>query len=157
MSHLNLLILAFSTNFCPNRSDLPGNTVWPQVSDFQKLAKMDLFWHFWLIFVHSKCKLCSLCWMRLFLWFSNTVLMMQNFWVQKRSIFAQFCTFNFQRSTGYHDARKSIPQFRIFQKRYWRSIPRKWKMYQRMSRYTEYKSGFTIAEICFRKVRNFSL
>ena len=57
-------------------TDLSGNTVWPQASDFQKLVKMDQFWHFWLTFVHSKCKPSSLhsqCWMRLFLWFSNTV------------------------------------------------------------------------------------
>ena len=36
------------------------------------------FWYFWLIFVDSKCKrslLRSQCWMRLFLWFSNTVLL----------------------------------------------------------------------------------
>ena len=38
-------ILAFSTNFCPIKSDLSGNTVWPQASGFQKLAKMDHFWH----------------------------------------------------------------------------------------------------------------
>ena len=70
------LILAFSTNFCPNKTDMSGNTVWPQASGYQKLAKMDHFWHFWLTFVHSKCKRSSLrsqCWMRLFLWFSNTV------------------------------------------------------------------------------------
>ena len=33
-SHLHLrifLILAFSTNFCPIKSDLSGNTVWPQL------------------------------------------------------------------------------------------------------------------------------
>ena len=43
---------------------------------FQQFAKMNHFWHFWLTFVHSKCKRSSLrsqCWMRLFLWFSNTV------------------------------------------------------------------------------------
>ena len=40
------LILAFSTNFCPNKIDLSGNTVWPQASGFQKIAKMDHFWHF---------------------------------------------------------------------------------------------------------------
>ena len=40
VSHLNFWILAFSTNFCP------GNTVWPQASDFQKIAKMNYFWHF---------------------------------------------------------------------------------------------------------------
>ena len=66
-------ILAFSTIFCPSKVDLSGNTVWPQASGFEKLAKMDSFWHFWLTFVHSKCKRSSQCWMRLFLWFSNTV------------------------------------------------------------------------------------
>ena len=55
---------------------LSGNTVWPQALGFQKLVKMDHFWHFWWTFVHSKCKRSSLrsqCWMRLFLWFSNTL------------------------------------------------------------------------------------
>ena len=46
MSHLNFPILAFSTNFSPIKTDLSGNTVWPQASGFQKLAKMDNFWHF---------------------------------------------------------------------------------------------------------------
>ena len=46
MSHLNFLTLAFSTNFCPNKTDLSGNTVWPQALGFQKLAKMENFWHF---------------------------------------------------------------------------------------------------------------
>ena len=46
MSHLNYLILAFSTNFCPIKTYMSGNTVWPQASGFQKLAKMDHFWHF---------------------------------------------------------------------------------------------------------------
>ena len=76
MSHLNFWILAFSTNFCPIKPNLSGYTVWPQVSGYQKLAKMDHFWYFQLTFVHSKCKGSSLrsqCWMRLFLWFSNTV------------------------------------------------------------------------------------
>ena len=48
-----------------------GNTVWLQAAGFQ-----DHFWHFSLTFVHSYCKRSSLrlqCWMRLFLWFSNTV------------------------------------------------------------------------------------
>ena len=56
---------------------MSGNTVWPQTSGFQKLAKMEHFWHFPLTFVHSKCKRSSLrsqCWMILFLWFSNTVM-----------------------------------------------------------------------------------
>ena len=75
-SKCRIWILAFSTNFCPIKTDLSGNTVWPQASGFQKLAKMDHFWHFKLTFVHSKCKRSSLrsqCLMRLFLWFSSTV------------------------------------------------------------------------------------
>ena len=44
MSHFS--ILAFSTNFCLIKIDLSGNTVWPQASGLQKLAKMDHFWHF---------------------------------------------------------------------------------------------------------------
>ena len=40
MSHLKFWILAFSTNFCTIKTDLSGNTVWPQASGFQKLAKM---------------------------------------------------------------------------------------------------------------------
>ena len=63
-------ILAFSTNFWPIKTDISGNTVWHQALCFQKLAKMDHFWHFQLTFVHSKCK--RRCWMILFLWFSNT-------------------------------------------------------------------------------------
>ena len=77
MSHFNFWTLAFSTNFCLIKTDLSGNTVWQQASGFQKLAKMDQFCHFSLTFVHSKCKRSSLrsqCWMRLFLWFSNTVI-----------------------------------------------------------------------------------
>ena len=46
MSHLNFLILAFSANFCPLKTDLSGNTVWPQASGFQKHAKMDHFGDF---------------------------------------------------------------------------------------------------------------
>ena len=46
MSHLNFWILAFSTNFCPIRTDLSGNTVWQQAWGFQKLAKIEHFWHF---------------------------------------------------------------------------------------------------------------
>ena len=43
VSEIRIRILAFSTNFCPIKSDLSGNTVWPQASDFQKIAKTDLF------------------------------------------------------------------------------------------------------------------
>ena len=54
------------TNFCPIKIEVSGYTVWPQASGFQKLAKMDHFWHFKLTFVYSKCKRSSLrsqCWM----------------------------------------------------------------------------------------------
>ena len=43
MSHLNVWILAFSTNFCPIKTDLSGNTSWPQAWGFQKLAKIEHF------------------------------------------------------------------------------------------------------------------
>ena len=46
MSHLKLWILAFSTNFCPIKTDLSGITVWPQALGFQKFDKMDYFLHF---------------------------------------------------------------------------------------------------------------
>ena len=36
-------LLAFSINFCLINSDLSGNTVWPQASGFQKLAKLTIF------------------------------------------------------------------------------------------------------------------
>ena len=35
--------LAFSTNFCPIKTELSGNTVWPQTSGFQNLAKLTIF------------------------------------------------------------------------------------------------------------------
>ena len=47
--------------------DISGNTVWPQASGFQNSPKFTTF---------GRCKCSSLrsqCWMRLFLWFSNTV------------------------------------------------------------------------------------
>ena len=40
MSYLYFSILAFSTKFCPIKTDLFGNTVWPQASGCQKLAEM---------------------------------------------------------------------------------------------------------------------
>ena len=53
-SKCRIWILAFSTNFSPIKTDLSGNTVSPQASGFQKLAKMNNFWHFQWTFVHSK-------------------------------------------------------------------------------------------------------
>ena len=47
-------ILAFSTNFCPIKTDLSGNTVWPQASGFQKLAKIEHFCHFFIYFCPLK-------------------------------------------------------------------------------------------------------
>ena len=46
MSHLNFWILVFSTNFWPIKTDLSVNSVGPQALGFQKLAKLDYFWHF---------------------------------------------------------------------------------------------------------------
>ena len=43
---LNVSISAFFTNYCPIKIDLSGNTVRPQPSGFQKLAKIDHFWRF---------------------------------------------------------------------------------------------------------------
>ena len=43
MSHLSFLILAFSINFCPIKSDLSGNTAWPQASGFQKTRQNGTF------------------------------------------------------------------------------------------------------------------
>ena len=37
--------LAFTIIFCLIKIDLSGNTVWPQASVFQKLAKTDLLWN----------------------------------------------------------------------------------------------------------------
>ena len=56
-SHIQLLFLIFLFEFCSNSLMsilarklkvliLSGNTVWLQVSGFQKLAKIDHFWHF---------------------------------------------------------------------------------------------------------------
>ena len=42
-SKCRIWILAFSTCFYPIKSDLSGNTVWPQASNIQKLAKIDNF------------------------------------------------------------------------------------------------------------------
>ena len=42
-SKCRIWILAFSTNFCPIKTDLSGNTVWPQASGFQKLVKISHF------------------------------------------------------------------------------------------------------------------
>ena len=46
-------ILGFSINFCPVKTNLSGNTIWPKASVFQKIYKMEHFWHLWLILVHS--------------------------------------------------------------------------------------------------------
>ena len=63
MSHFNFW--PFPPIFWPIITDLSGNIVWSQIEQF------------WWTFVYSKFKRSSLrsqCWMRLFLWFSNTVI-----------------------------------------------------------------------------------
>ena len=52
MAHLNFWILAFSTNLWPIKTDLSGNTVWPQALSFQNLAKLSI-----LAFLISFCPL----------------------------------------------------------------------------------------------------
>ena len=67
--NLKFRIFALSSIFCRMKIDLSGNTVSPQASGFQKIAKTNHFGHFRWTFVHSKCKRSSLrsqCWMRLF-------------------------------------------------------------------------------------------
>ena len=56
-------------NCCSFKTDRSGNTIWPQASGFQKLAKLDHFGHFKWSCVHSKSKRC----LRLFLINNNTV------------------------------------------------------------------------------------
>ena len=54
MSHLDSLILAFSTNFFLLKSDLSGNTVLLHASGFQKIRNVewDFFSSFSFIFKH---------------------------------------------------------------------------------------------------------
>ena len=46
MSHLNFGILAFSTNFCPIKTYLSGNTVWWVASVFKSSPKWSVFGNF---------------------------------------------------------------------------------------------------------------
>ena len=43
---IDYLYFGIFYHFFPIKSDLSGNTVWRQNSGFQKLAKIDHFWHF---------------------------------------------------------------------------------------------------------------
>ena len=52
--------------FCLIKTDLSGNTV------FKNSPKSTNFWHF-KVTLSKLSSLCSQWWMRLFLWFSNTV------------------------------------------------------------------------------------
>ena len=54
-----------------------------KIQVYQKIGEIARLWHFILTFVLSKCKRSSLhsqCWMRLFLWFSNTVKLFSFCW-----------------------------------------------------------------------------
>ena len=62
MSNLNFWKLAFSTDFCSIKSDLSGNTVWPQALGFQKTRQN---WHFNQCLSNVECDFFSD--------FSNTV------------------------------------------------------------------------------------
>ena len=48
----------FSFNFCPVKIDLSGNTVWPQTSGFQKLAKLTNF-GISMKLLRSQCLICN--------------------------------------------------------------------------------------------------
>ena len=91
MSHLNFSILSFSINVCPIKIDLSVNTVWQQ------------------------------CWMRLFLWFSNTVpkpildlfVNRKGIWVERKSSLKKldFCLLNQRKPTKSEEkTKKEKPQ-----------------------------------------------
>ena len=79
MSYLNFRILAFSSNFCRFKTDMSGDR-WNCLTAsfrFSKTRQNGPFVAFLINFCPLKCKRSSLrsqCWMRLFLWFSNTVI-----------------------------------------------------------------------------------
>ena len=54
MSHLSFFNFGISTNFCPIKTDLSGNTDWPQALGFQKLAKNEPFLAFLIKFCPLK-------------------------------------------------------------------------------------------------------
>ena len=88
MSHLNCQFWHFPTTFVIIKVDLSGNTVWPQAWGFRKLAKLTNFGNgrqkYLKIFLSSQ----HICWMRLFLWFSNTVPWLHFYFYAISSIFA---------------------------------------------------------------------
>ena len=75
ISHLNLWILAFYTIFCPIKSNLSGNTVWPQASDFQDQFLTFLINFYLLKNVNIARSARNVEWE--FLWFSNMVYIWQ--------------------------------------------------------------------------------
>ena len=77
------LALAFSANFCRIKINLSGNTVWPQASGFQNWPFLTFLMNF------CPCKRSSLrshCWMRLFLWFSNTLSLIHSNFIRKSEL-----------------------------------------------------------------------
>ena len=65
MSHLDSsIIMAFSTNFCTIKIDLPGNTVWPlDRKFFKKSSRLDHFWHFLkLLSTQNEYGACNIKW-----------------------------------------------------------------------------------------------
>ena len=73
MSHLNLL--TFSTDFCPIKYDLSGDTAWTQASGFQKLAKVTIFNEL-LSTQNVNVARFARNMSKTFLWFSNTVILL---------------------------------------------------------------------------------
>ena len=72
MSHLKFSILALSTNFCPIKVDLSGNTAWSPASGYQNMP----FWAFFRNFcpLNMQMQLASLAMLNETFWrFSNAM------------------------------------------------------------------------------------
>ena len=131
MSHF--LISRFFINFCTIKIDLSGNTVWLQGPDFDKLAKIDYFWHFQWTFVRSKCKCSSLrseCWRRLFCDFQTLCVVRQwyidpklkprpKMYVISSSIYGMFHPSSSIFHNGWKSAQK-VSWFSVFSYYFWR-------------------------------------
>ena len=92
---------------------MSGNTIWP--FRLSKIRQIDHFWHFCLTFGHSKCKrssLLSLCCMRPFLWFLNTVSMRKQ--IRKKIVMSVQIILSFRKCDKSH-----IQAFHVF---FWASF-----------------------------------
>ena len=72
-------VLAFSIIFCLIKIDLSGNTIW-QLQIFKNSTN----WPYMAFSSLKHSSLRSQCWMRLYLWFSNTVLIWNDIFFKGR-------------------------------------------------------------------------